>query len=180
MLGDYKQALENEYMSLSLSKMSFREDSIEMIQCYSRFGLYHMVMNDKDKALYFLHKSLYLMVLAFTEGYPDILINIANIARIHQQNKDIGQAIKCYVKAVDLLSAVYPSRVHINISFCYSSLASLHYEIDEYRKSVDYQSESAAILAKVMCLTMPVAAVKRLPVKRCSQDTEELPIDNAE
>jgi len=77
------------------------------------------------------------------------LINFANIARVHQLTKEIALASSCYVKAIELLSQVYGSKNHVNISFCYSSLASLHYEWGEFKKSVEYQTEAVNILNKV-------------------------------
>lgn len=53
------------------------------------------------------------------------------------------------MKAIELLSQVYGSKNHVNISFCYSSLASLHYEWGEFKKSVEYQTEAVNILNKV-------------------------------
>lgn len=90
------------------------------------------------------------MLMSFGEAYPDILINFANIARVHQQNKEPALASSCYLKAIELLSQVYGSKNHVNTSFCYSSLASLHYELGELRKSIDYQGEAVAILQKVI------------------------------
>lgn len=40
------------------------------------------------------------MLMSFGEAYPDILINFANIARIHQQYKEPILASGCYLKAI--------------------------------------------------------------------------------
>jgi hypothetical protein len=79
-------------------------------------------------ALWLLYKSLYLMLICFGEVYPDVMINFANIARVHQLNKEVSMASSCYLKAIELLTQIYGGKCHVNISFCYSSLASLHYE----------------------------------------------------
>jgi tetratricopeptide (TPR) repeat protein len=89
------------------------------------------------------------MLISFGEAYPDILINFANIARVHQQNREPTLASGCYIKAIELLTQVYGGKNHVNTSFCYSSLASLYYELGEYRKSADYQGEAVSILQKV-------------------------------
>lgn len=69
------------------------------------------------------------MLLCFGEAYPDVLINFANIARVYQLNRETQQASNCYLKAIEMLSQIHRSKLHINVSFCYSSLASLYYEI---------------------------------------------------
>jgi hypothetical protein len=79
------------------------------------------------------------MLMSFGEAYPDILINFANIARVHQQNREANLTASCYLKAIDLLTQINGGKNHVNTSFCYSSLASLHYELGEYKKSADYQ-----------------------------------------
>ena len=108
-----------------------------------------MVLSQKQNSLFFLYKSLYLMLISFGESYPDILINFANIARVYQQNKDYINATKCYIKAIEILSSVNKGKYHINISFCYSSLASLSYEFGDLKKSIDYQNDSVSILENV-------------------------------
>ena len=40
------------------------------------------------------------MLMSFGEAYPDILINFANIARVHQQNREPSLASNCYLKAI--------------------------------------------------------------------------------
>ncbi len=104
-----------------------------------------MVIGNRNRALYFLNKSLLLMLVNYGETYPDILVTFANIARIYQQDKEYNNAVNCYLKALELVKSV-TSKYHINISFCYSSLASLHYEMKEFKKAIEYQTESVATL----------------------------------
>jgi hypothetical protein len=59
----------------------------KVVQSYSKLGLYEMVTGNRNRALYFLHKSLMLMLVNYGETYPDILVTLANIARIYQQDK---------------------------------------------------------------------------------------------
>jgi hypothetical protein len=86
-----------------------------------------MSLGAKELSLWLLYKGLHLMLISFGEAYPDILINFANIARVHQQNREAHLAASCYLKAIELLTQVYGGKNHVNTSFCYSSLASLHY-----------------------------------------------------
>jgi len=66
------------------------------------------------------------MLMNYGETYPDILVTLANIARIYQQDKELNNAVDCYLKALKILKLV-TYKYHINISFCYSSLAQLYY-----------------------------------------------------
>jgi len=59
-----------------------------------------MSLNAKDLSLWLLYKGLHLMLMSFGEAYPDILINFANIARLHQQNREYTLAANCYLKAI--------------------------------------------------------------------------------
>lgn len=68
------------------------------------------------------------MLMCFGETYPDVLVNLANIARVYQLNREIQLASGCYLKAIEFLAIIHRSRSHINASFCFSSLASLYYE----------------------------------------------------
>lgn len=119
------------------------------MRCYSRLGLYCMSLSSWDLALWLLNKGLHLMLVSFGEAYPDVLINFANIARVHQLTKQVNLANSCYLRAIELLSHVYGGKSHVNISFCYSSLASLHYDQGDYRRSVQYQTEAVSIINKV-------------------------------
>jgi len=59
-----------------------------------------MSLSSWKLALWLLYKSLYLMLISFGEVYPDVLINFANIARVHQLNKEGSMASSCYLKAI--------------------------------------------------------------------------------
>lgn len=49
-----------------------------------------------------------------------------------------------------MLNQIHGNKLHINASFCYSSLASLYYDVGEYRRSVDFQTEAVNILMKTL------------------------------
>jgi tetratricopeptide (TPR) repeat protein len=109
-----------------------------------------------------------------------VLINFANIARVYLQNRETQQASSCYLKALDLLSQIYGHKMHINASFCYSSLAGLYYETGEYRRSVEYQSEAVSILMKTLPSDDPrnVDAQKILKVYRDLNQSQPRMLDS--
>lgn len=144
-MTEYQQAIVREISVLKIYEMGLRPMSHKVVQSYSKLGLYEMVIGNRNRALYFLHKSLMLMLINYGETYPDILVTLANIARIYQQDKEFNNAVNCYLKALELVKSV-TTKYHINISFCYSSLASLHYEMKDIKKAIEYQTESVGTL----------------------------------
>jgi tetratricopeptide (TPR) repeat protein len=149
-MTEYQSAIVREISVLKIFEMGLRPMNYKVVQSYSKLGLYEMVIGNRSRALYFLHKSLLLMLINFGETYPDILVTLANIARIYQQDKEFNNAVNCYLKALDLVKSV-TCKYHINISFCYSSLASLHYEMKDIKKAIEYQTESVATLCNFVC-----------------------------
>ena len=148
-MTEYQQAIVREISVLKIYEMGLRPMSHKVVQSYSKLGLYEMVIGNRNRALYFLHKSLMLMLINYGETYPDILVTLANIARIYQQDKEFNNAVNCYLKALDLVKSV-TTKYHINISFCYSSLASLNYEMKDIKKAIEYQTESVGTLCNYL------------------------------
>lgn len=99
-MTDYQSAIVKELSTLKIYEMGLREMNYRVVQSYSKLGLYEMVIGNRNRALYFLHKSLMLMLINFGETYPDILVTLANIARIYQQDKELNNAVNCYFKAL--------------------------------------------------------------------------------
>ena len=144
-MTEYQSAIVREITVLKIFEMGLRQMTPKVVQSYSKLGLYEMVIGNRSRALYFLHKSLLLMLVNYGETYPDLLVTFANIARIYQQDKESKNAVNCYIKALELVKSVN-CKYHINVSFCCSSLASLHYEMKEFKKAIEYQTDSVATL----------------------------------
>lgn len=79
------------------------------------------------------------MLIAFGETSPDLLICLANLARIYQLNKDYQEAIICYDVALDLIKKIH-GKYHVKISFCYTSLATISNEMGNIKKAIEYQT----------------------------------------
>ena len=60
--------------------------------------------------------------MAFGETSPDLLVALVNLAKIYQLNKDYDRAMECYNVGIHFLEKVF-GKNHIELSFCYSSLA---------------------------------------------------------
>lgn len=151
MLGRNREAISLATENLCFSRQAYGEDSLEVIKSYSRLGLYCMSETSWRLSLWLLSKGLHLMLLCFGENYPEVLINFANIARVlSHMGGESPKAVQCYLKAISILTKLYGGKLHINVSLCYSSLAAIHYEMGEFRRAIEYQSESVHILQKVM------------------------------
>lgn len=86
-MTEYQTAIVKEISVLKMFEMGLRGMSYRVVQSYSKLGLYEMVVGNRNRALYFLHKSLLMMLVNYGETYPDILVTLANISRIYQQDK---------------------------------------------------------------------------------------------
>lgn len=161
-MTEYQSAIVREISVLKIFEMGLRPMNAKVVQSYSKLGLYEMVVGNRSRALYFLHKSLLLMLVNYGETYPDILVTFANIARIYQQDKESKNAVNCYLKALELVRSVN-CKYHINISFCCSSLASLHYEMKEFKKAIEYQTESVATLCTFFSYIKAKYSTKKTP-----------------
>ena len=94
-LTDYDSAINCENNCLEILRLLYGEDHVDTIESLSSIGLFHFSKGSKDKALYYLYKSLFLCNFAFGEGYPESIINYMNISAIYQQNKQLQLAIVC-------------------------------------------------------------------------------------
>ena len=89
------------------------------------------------------------MLMAFGQTSPDLLVSLANLAKIYQINKEYEKAIECYHVGIEFLSKVH-GKAHIKLSFCYSSLASICYEKSDLKKAIEYQTETVSVLLQVI------------------------------
>jgi hypothetical protein len=58
-----------------------------MIQAHQNLGLYYIGLGEKEKVVYHLKRNIYLMLMAFGETSPDLLVSLVNLAKIYQVNK---------------------------------------------------------------------------------------------
>lgn len=84
-------------------------------------------------------KGLYLMLVTFGETSPDLLVSLANLARIYQMNKEYKEAIKCYKVAMKFVEQVH-GKFHVKMSFCYTSLATISYEMSDLKSAIEHQT----------------------------------------
>ncbi len=64
-MTEYQQAIVREISVLKIYEMGLRPMSYKVVQSYSKLGLYEMVIGNRNRALYFLHKSLLLMLVNY-------------------------------------------------------------------------------------------------------------------
>jgi hypothetical protein len=62
-------------------------------------------------------KGIYLMLITYGETSPDLLVCLANLARIYQMNKEYNDAIKCYQVAMKFMEKIH-GKYHVEISLC--------------------------------------------------------------
>lgn len=76
------------------------QDYYLSIQSHVNLGLYYLNAQDRNRVIYHMLKATYLMLVAFGETAPDLLVSLANLARGYQLGKEYSQAIKCYEMAM--------------------------------------------------------------------------------
>lgn len=118
------------------------------IQSHINLGLYHIAANNRSKVVDYMTKGIFLMLMTFGETSPDLLVSFANLGRIHQMNKDYKEAIKCYRTAMKFVEQIH-GKYHVKMSFCYTSLATIYYEIGDLRSAIEHQTENVGVLMKV-------------------------------
>jgi len=124
------------------------QDHFLNIQTHLNLGLYYITSNDRNRVIYYMIKGLYLMLVTFGETSPDLLVSLANLARIYQMNKEYKEAIKCYKVAMKFVEQIH-GKFHVKMSFCYTSLATISYEMSDLKSAIEHQTENVAILNKV-------------------------------
>ena len=121
------------------------------IQTHINLGLYYIADGDKNKVVYYMTKGIYLMLITFGQTSPDLLVSFANLARIYQMNKQYKEAIKCYKTAIKFIQQVH-GKYHVKMSFCYTSLATICYEMSDIKSAIEHQTQNVSILLKVYFL----------------------------
>lgn len=64
-MTEYQSAAVREITVLKIFEMGLRQMTPKVVQSYSKLGLYEMVIGNRPRALYFLHKSLMLMLVNY-------------------------------------------------------------------------------------------------------------------
>lgn len=64
-MTEYQSAIGREISALKMHEMGLRPMNYKVVQSYSKLGLYEMVIGNRNRALYFLHKSLLLMLINY-------------------------------------------------------------------------------------------------------------------
>ena len=75
------------------------------------------------------------MLISFGETYPDFLINVVNLARVYHQNAEYAKVSEVYNHSIVILKKIC-GKDHFKVSFLYSSLATLHYELADIKKAI--------------------------------------------
>lgn len=73
----------------------YGEDNIKTIESITNLGLFYFSKGDRDRALFYLFKSMFLSNLSFGECYPETIVNYMNLSAIYQQGKQYQQTIIC-------------------------------------------------------------------------------------
>lgn len=148
-LGDYKTAATLEELNLDILNSISCPDSALAIRSHQNLGIYYIGLGEKEKVIYHEKKSIYLMLMAFGETAPDLLVALVNLAKIYQMNKDYDRAVECYDVGIYFLEKVF-GKNHIELSFCYSSLASICYEQGDLKRAIENQTETVGVLIQVI------------------------------
>ena len=92
-LGDYKSAAALEELNLNILELISCPDSTLALKSHQNLGIYYIGLGDKEKVMYHEKKSIFLMLMAFGETSPDLLIALVNLAKIYQLHKEYDRAI---------------------------------------------------------------------------------------
>ena len=125
------------------------QDFYLTIQSHLNLGVYNLNVMNFEKVVYHQWRATYLMLISYGETAPDLLVSFANLSRAYLKLKDYNTAIKCYESAMDIIQRAH-GKNNAKMSFCYSSLASICYEIGNMAKAIEYQTANVAILKEVL------------------------------
>lgn len=64
-MGEYQSAIGKEISALKMYEIGLRPMNCRVIQSYSKLGIYEMAIGNQKRALYFLYKSLFLMLINY-------------------------------------------------------------------------------------------------------------------
>ncbi len=83
-------------------------------------------------------KSIYYASVAYSESYPELLTLYMNLSTVYEIQKKYPEAIISLVQGLNIVKNIYGEE-HIHLGIFYAALASLHFEIPDIRKSIQFQ-----------------------------------------
>jgi tetratricopeptide (TPR) repeat protein len=163
-MGETAAAIREEETNQWMVECLCSQDYWLNIHSHVNLGLYYIALNDKPRMLSHILKAVYLMLLTYGETSPDLLVNLANLARIHQMHKEYADAIKCYKLAMKFVGQIYGQN-HVKMSLCHSALAAVYCEMADVKMALHHQQENVAILKTVPLLLCRICP-RRTPNSR--------------
>jgi tetratricopeptide (TPR) repeat protein len=114
------------------------------IESYSNLAIFYFSKLEKDRAIYYLFKSIYLSSFAFGEAYPETIVNRMHLSAVYQECAQYQLAILTLMDTVNGVIRVY-GRNNVNTAVCYQALAALHYDINDLRQTIEFQDMAVEI-----------------------------------
>lgn len=70
-----------------------------------------------------------------------------NLSLMYQENQQHQAALNCLYEALDRNIAIFGPN-HVKVGITYQAIALSHFEIDDLKRSIEYQEKCCAILAE--------------------------------
>jgi len=119
------------------------------VESYSNLAIFYFSKLEKDRAIYYLFKGIYISSFAFGESYPETVVSRLHLAAVFQECAQYQLAILTLMDTIDCVCRVY-GRNNVNTAVCYQALASLHYEINDLRQTIEFQELAVGIFRAVL------------------------------
>ncbi len=140
--ADYNKALHYYERALKIQLSVFGENQLEIAQCYNNVGYVYSLLEDNDKALDYLNKSLQIKLLQ-PNGNTDIANTYNNIGAVYDTRQEYHKALDYYKKALNIQLGISGERhtlvatVYNNIGAVYDSQRKYSQAIDHYKKALN-------------------------------------------
>lgn len=148
-LGDFDTAIMCERSSLELLEALYGEDDVLTVESYSNLAIFYFSKLEKDRAIYYLLKCIYISSFSFGWTYPETVVNRLHLAAVFQECAQYQLAILTLMDTIDGVTRVYGNK-NVNTAVCYQALASLHYEINDLRQTIEFQELAVSIFRETL------------------------------
>jgi len=148
-LGDMTQTIANHQQCVRILEKFYGFDNPQTAHAYSSLSLFYYTAKETEKAFAAQLKSLYIFNLIGGEFHPECAMIFTNLALMYQDIEKQQPAINCLFEALERNVLMYGAE-SFKVANSYQSLSLAHFDIGDYKKSVEFQQKSVALLKKVL------------------------------
>lgn len=148
-LGNYKEALEQHFMSLGIAEEIYPEDDPEKAAIISDIAQSYMGKGEHEKAFKFLQRALDMRKRLFPEGHVDVADSYNTLCTFYLAGGEYDKSLEYGIKAVSILKNNNSAKLN-KTAIALNNVGVAYYYKNDFSRSVEYIREALDILSELL------------------------------